>query len=859
MIAFHKALNLRCDYSQLKKLFKNNLKTIKYFRILANNLYVSSGHVIDDFDCTKIKSLPGNSGMVSYGPYINLPDGLYKVKLNCDFLIEGDSANNDEIKPVIFTFDIITDNAKFIWYVGSVTCEKELEFYIELLDAYKTEIRFFATGFPFSIDSIEFSLLYQPNSDLSGAYYYYQLGSKFVAAKKLDQAFLAYYKAAQLQSPSNSYYELIISYPSYDKFRSESLSYAHFCLEASQMTSIPLLPEEILKQIKWWEVGDIFAKNGWWIEASQGYQKALLKKPEISLAYQQQADSLAQKSKLDPHTDLKAKFFTALLTNPHSVEFYLILGKFLTTREKYAEAIYIYNTLFELINFESSILPIDIYYNFGYALAQKNQFISAIKCYKKGLDIDRSDLTICLHLADALSKNGEINLAIQYYKIALQNSSNNQANYSIYWGLANLFIHLGEFNEAKIYLEKIINAQDIDRYQKAIVLLASIFEKLGQFEKANTLYQQNRPHTIFQGHYQKTKDWAAGNPSAEYKEVEPRETDDFPNPYGFYSSFEFSANFVAIVPKGRYLQMGTKSIQAKTTVNFYCMDSEDKVLLDASNCNLIGDICLGIYAQPPKNLEGQVAIISGFSNMNYYHWLIDHLPKLGLIEKAGIDFNAVDKIIVSNYSNFQKETLDILGIPEHKILDTLQGYSHIQADRLIVVPSSTGFRRSSLDFLRYNLMPLVNLSKFRQIDRIYITRRLANGRKLINEEEVIDYLRKLNFFILDGELMSVEEKISLFSKARVVIGICGAGLANLAFCSPGTKVVEIFLPHMNIPGCLHYYYICRYLDLEYYLLKAETGLDSNYLRQIIYQSDHYEEAILNLNSLKELLASARIS
>jgi len=40
--------------------------------------------------------------------------------------------------------------------------------------------------------------------------------------------------------------------------------------------------------------------------------------------------------------------------------------------------------------------------------------------------------------------------------------------------------------------------------------------------------------------------------------------------------------------------------------------------------------------------------------------------------------------------------------------------------------------------------------------------------------------------------MSVLEQIELFSNADVVIGTHGAGLANILFCKPNTKVIEIF-------------------------------------------------------------------
>jgi capsular polysaccharide biosynthesis protein len=42
--------------------------------------------------------------------------------------------------------------------------------------------------------------------------------------------------------------------------------------------------------------------------------------------------------------------------------------------------------------------------------------------------------------------------------------------------------------------------------------------------------------------------------------------------------------------------------------------------------------------------------------------------------------------------------------------------------------------------------------------------------------------------------MSFEEQVGLFASASVIVAIHGAGLANLVFSRPGTKVIELFPP-----------------------------------------------------------------
>ena len=48
--------------------------------------------------------------------------------------------------------------------------------------------------------------------------------------------------------------------------------------------------------------------------------------------------------------------------------------------------------------------------------------------------------------------------------------------------------------------------------------------------------------------------------------------------------------------------------------------------------------------------------------------------------------------------------------------------------------------------------------------------------------------------IFRGDSLSLPDTISLFGSARLVIGLHGAGMANMVYCPPGTHVLEIALP-----------------------------------------------------------------
>ena len=81
--------------------------------------------------------------------------------------------------------------------------------------------------------------------------------------------------------------------------------------------------------------------------------------------------------------------------------------------------------------------------------------------------------------------------------------------------------------------------------------------------------------------------------------------------------------------------------------------------------------------------------------------------------------------------------------------------------------------------------------------RIFVTRALqpkgdgSGGRIMLNEPEVRELLAGLGFEVVASEALSVADQIATFAQASAVVAASGSGLYNLAFCRPGTKVIDI--------------------------------------------------------------------
>jgi capsular polysaccharide biosynthesis protein len=70
----------------------------------------------------------------------------------------------------------------------------------------------------------------------------------------------------------------------------------------------------------------------------------------------------------------------------------------------------------------------------------------------------------------------------------------------------------------------------------------------------------------------------------------------------------------------------------------------------------------------------------------------------------------------------------------------------------------------------------------------------------LNEPELIEELRKLDFDILEAENRAAAEQVATFTGADFVIGASGSGIFNAVFCRPGTKIIDIESePHWALP------------------------------------------------------------
>jgi capsular polysaccharide biosynthesis protein len=226
-----------------------------------------------------------------------------------------------------------------------------------------------------------------------------------------------------------------------------------------------------------------------------------------------------------------------------------------------------------------------------------------------------------------------------------------------------------------------------------------------------------------------------------------------------------------------------------------------------------------VWASRAKRLQGSYCLLSHPWAQAYYHWMFEILPKLSWLEKIGA-LEKVYFIVPHPLQPFHLETLRLAGVGQDRLI-SLDGLP-AEVEKLFIteLPAPTGNPSPrAAAWLRARFLPEAYLPPLPR-QKLYITRRDAPTRRLLNEAEIIAYLEKRGFVcVCPGEL-SVAEQITLFSNAGVVVAPHGAALTNMVFAPPGATIVELFGDNY-INGC--YWALANVCGQRHAYLTAPTG------------------------------------
>ena len=250
---------------------------------------------------------------------------------------------------------------------------------------------------------------------------------------------------------------------------------------------------------------------------------------------------------------------------------------------------------------------------------------------------------------------------------------------------------------------------------------------------------------------------------------------------------------------------------------------------------------------------------------NYYHFLYDTLPYLytylelkKYIPELKILINYPNK----NMKNLYKFNIELLKkiINMNDILyhndDYIYKECYVSSSLTHGGYSNNPPRKEIFiifDIIKNNIC-LENINnKYKYLKKIYISRRTwinndksnigtdyTTRRKMINEDNFVNYLIKKNFIEIFAENLNTDEKIYLFMNTNIIIGSIGGGMANLLFSNKKVKSIILITPF--------------FLNINYRFKYSLEKSDFNYF----YDINTYKNSIIPLYCRIKILKNNKI-
>ncbi|MBF0335870.1 MAG: glycosyltransferase family 61 protein, partial [Alphaproteobacteria bacterium] len=205
----------------------------------------------------------------------------------------------------------------------------------------------------------------------------------------------------------------------------------------------------------------------------------------------------------------------------------------------------------------------------------------------------------------------------------------------------------------------------------------------------------------------------------------------------------------------------------------------------------------------PRRLPGTSLLLGFMWDYNYYHWMLEALPRLALLG-PGVAAAADRLLLFEPRHPFKTRSLERAGLDPAKV--EWLGHETVSCERLIlpsrlcrtgwVSPLATTWLRRALMGPRRFLQRLPG----RGGRRLFVSRQDTANRRMLNEDAVFAACRPHGFERVSLAGLTLDEQIALFAQARAVVAPHGAGMVNAVFMAPGALVVDLMSGSYLNPG-----------------------------------------------------------
>lgn len=249
------------------------------------------------------------------------------------------------------------------------------------------------------------------------------------------------------------------------------------------------------------------------------------------------------------------------------------------------------------------------------------------------------------------------------------------------------------------------------------------------------------------------------------------------------------------------------------------------------------------YAPLPDEVDrksGNFYAVLGLGVHHYYHWGHDLI--MGMAGAEHLLPADTQLIVPAEMRPFQVEMLELLELDEYPRVPFPAGACWELENLYVVTPRMKTNLDSSGPYrwFRSAAMDRCGVSEVTPTRRLYLSRKHDDHWRTVNEPEVEALLANHGFeTVMPGQL-TFREQVELFGQADMLVGT-GAGLFNMMFSPPGTKVLQFQDPtHIVVAlwtaaaamGLEYHYFLCDPVpnpggtdaDLEVPLEKLDAAL-----------------------------------
>ena len=236
--------------------------------------------------------------------------------------------------------------------------------------------------------------------------------------------------------------------------------------------------------------------------------------------------------------------------------------------------------------------------------------------------------------------------------------------------------------------------------------------------------------------------------------------------------------------------------------------------INFSRNNVCGDLrVINFKVKKRKTIEHGI-LIGGDGSHNWYHWIIECLPKLFLSNSLPNNFDDYPLIvpdICKKNKNF-KDSLDMFNLKGREILyfgikDIIFGKNiiYIEAGAKCPFNVKSGFQVSAQDYFHNDNLILKyadQIQKFYKREKllidlnpdkkVFLARK--NSIRNYNQDEISKIARKYKFKEFYLEDLDLLEQFSLFSQSKYIVGPSGAAWTGLIFAKNNKLKCLSWLP-----------------------------------------------------------------